>query len=55
MFEQEKVILGRKDSTSKLKRSVQTQERASLQGGRMWGAFEKGIGNVVCGSVVEGR
>lgn len=55
MYEQEKVILGRRDSITKLKGSVQTPERASLWGDRIWGAFEKGIGNTACGSVIERR
>lgn len=55
MYEQEKVILGRRDSIIKFKGFVQILERVSFWGDRIWGVFEKGIGNIVCGLVIERR
>lgn len=49
MYEQEKVTLGRQTQ-----RMCADSERASLWGGGVWDAFEKGVGNMVCGSDAEG-
>lgn len=49
VYEQEKVTLGRQTQ-----RMCADSERASLWGGGVWDAFEKGVGNMVCGSDAEG-